>query len=129
MLFRSQADSLLLSYQGTPCLYICIYIIALLFIVHPYFQGAVLWGCSVGSTSKPDVCVLIVAQLCPTLCDPIDCNLPGSSVHGDSPGKNTGVGCHALLQGIFPTQGPNPGVLHYRWTVDCLGHQGSPSPV
>ena len=30
---------------------------------------------------------------------------PGSSVHGDSPGKNTGVGCHALLQGIFPTQG------------------------
>jgi len=38
-------------------------------------------------------------------CDPMDCSLPGSSVHGDSPGKNTGVGCHALLQGIFPTQG------------------------
>ena len=37
---------------------------------------------------------------------------PGSSVHGDSPGKNTGVGCHALLQGIFLTQGPNPGPLH-----------------
>ena len=33
---------------------------------------------------------------------------PGSSVHGDSPGKNTGVGCHALLQGIFPTQGIEP---------------------
>ena len=35
----------------------------------------------------------------------MDCSLPGSSVHGDSPGKNTGLGCHALLQGIFPTQG------------------------
>jgi len=31
--------------------------------------------------------------------------VPGSSVHGDSPGKNPGVGCHGLLQGIFPTQG------------------------
>ena len=37
-------------------------------------------------------------------------SLPGSSVHGDSPGKNTGVGCHALLQGIIPTQGSNPGL-------------------
>ena len=36
--------------------------------------------------------------------NPMDCNLPGSSVHGDSPGKNTRVGCHALLQGIFLTQ-------------------------
>ena len=40
----------------------------------------------------------------PTLCDPIAYSLPGSSVHEDSPGKNAGVGCHALLQGIFPTQ-------------------------
>ena len=39
--------------------------------------------------------------------------LPGSSVHGDSPGKNTGVGCHVLLQGIFPTQGLNPCLLHF----------------
>ena len=46
-------------------------------------------------------------QLCLTLCDPMDCSPQGSSVHGDSPGKNTGVGCHALLQGIFPTQGLN----------------------
>ena len=45
------------------------------------------------------VCVFLVAQLCPTLCDPMDCSPPGSSVHGDSPGKNTGVVCHALLQG------------------------------
>ena len=38
-------------------------------------------------------------QSCPTLCNPMDCSLPGSSVHGDSPGKNTGVGYHAPLQG------------------------------
>ena len=38
-------------------------------------------------------------------CEPIDCSPPGSSVHGNSPGRNTGVGCHALLQGILPTQG------------------------
>ena len=50
------------------------------------------------------VCACSVAHSCPTLCDPMDCSMPGPSVHGDSPGKNTGVGCHALLQGIFPTQ-------------------------
>ena len=47
----------------------------------------------------------LVAQSCPTLCDPMDCSPSGSSVLGDSPGKNAGVGCHALLQEIFPTQG------------------------
>ena len=44
----------------------------------------------------------------------------------DSPGKNTGVGCHALLQGIFPTQGSNPGLTHCRWILYLLSHQGSP---
>ena len=43
--------------------------------------------------------------------DPVSCSLPGSSVHGNSPGKNTAVGCHALLQGIFKTQGSNPHLL------------------
>ena len=38
-------------------------------------------------------------------------------VHGNSPGKNTGVGCHALLLGIFLTQGLNPHLLHYRWIL------------
>ena len=53
----------------------------------------------------PDGAMLcLVTQLCPTFCDPMDCSLPGSSVLGDSPGKNTGLGCHALLQGIFLTQ-------------------------
>ena len=43
-------------------------------------------------------------QSCPTLCNPMDCSPPGSLVHGDSPGKNTGVGYHALLQGTFTSR-------------------------
>ena len=66
------------------------------------------------------------AQPCPTLCDPIDCSPPGSSVHGDSLGKNTGMGCQALLQGIFPTQGSNPGLPHCRRILYHLSHQESP---
>ena len=58
--------------------------------------------------------VCLVAQSCSALCDPMDCSPPGSSVHGNSPGKNTREGCHALLQGIFPTQGSNPGLLRCR---------------
>ena len=68
----------------------------------------------------------LVTQWCPTLCDPMDCCLPGAFVHGDSPGKNTGVGSHAFLQGIFPTQGFNPGLSHCRWILYHLSHQGSP---
>ena len=56
----------------------------------------------------------------------MDCSLPGSSVHGDSPGKNTGVGCHAFLQGVFPTQVSKPGPPHCRWILCKLSHQGSP---
>ena len=44
----------------------------------------------------------------------------------DSPGKNTGVGCHALLQGIFPTQGSNLGLPYHRQILDPLSHQGAP---
>ena len=69
----------------------------------------------------------LVAQLCPTLCSLVNCSQPGSSVHGDSTGKNTGVGCHALLQGIFLTQGLNPGLPHCRRILYCLSHQGSPT--
>ena len=68
----------------------------------------------------------LVAQLCLTLRDPMDCSPPGSSVHGDSPGKNTRVGCHALFHGIFPTEGSNPGLPHYRWIFYHLSHQESP---
>ena len=56
----------------------------------------------------------------------MDCSPPGTFVHGDSPGRNTGVGCHAFLQGIIPTQGSNLGVLHCRWILYRLSRQGSP---
>ena len=60
-------------------------------------------------------------QSCPTLCNPVDCSPLGSSVHGDSPGKNTGVGCHALLQGIVQTQGFNSHLLSLlKWQVGSL---------
>ena len=51
---------------------------------------------------------------------------PSSSVHGDSPGKNTGMGWHALLPGIFPTQGSKPGLLNCRQILYHLSYQGSP---
>ena len=60
-----------------------------------------------------------------TLCKPTGCSPPGSSVCGDPPGKNTGMDCHALLQGISPTQGSNPGFPYCKWILDCLSHQGS----
>ena len=69
------------------------------------------------------MCVCSVTQSRPTLCDPVDCSPPVSSVHGISqdrffPGKNTGVVCHFQLQGIFLTQGLNPRLLH--WQADSL---------
>ena len=60
-----------------------------------------------------------VSQLCPTLCDPM--NYPWNSL-----GQNTGVGSLSLLQGIFPTQGLNPGLSHCRGILYELGHKGSP---
>ena len=54
---------------------------------------------------------------------------PWDCVHGDSPDKNTEVGCHALLQGIFPIQVSNPGLLHCRQIVYHLSHHGSPQDI
>ena len=55
----------------------------------------------------------------------MDRSPPGSSVHGDLLSKNTGVDCHALLQGIVPTQGSNPGLLPCRWTLYQPSYQES----
>ena len=58
---------------------------------------------------------------CPTLCDPRDCSPPCSSAHGDSSGKNTGVGCHALPQRISPVQRSNLSLLCLlNWQVGSL---------
>ena len=62
----------------------------------------------------------LVAQSCLTLFDPMDCSPTGFSDHEDFPGKNTGVVCYALLQGIFLTQGLNLSLLwllHCRWIL------------
>ena len=75
----------------------------------------------------PSLAVSEAAQLCPTLCDPVDCRSPGSSVHGILQARITGVGCHFLLQGFFPTQGSNSGLPHCRPTFYPLSHQGSQS--
>ena len=47
-------------------------------------------------------------------------------LHGDSPGKNTRLGCHAILQEISPIQGLGPGLPHCRWILYHLSHHGSP---
>jgi len=73
-------------------------------------QGLVL-SCSVMSDSLRSQGLWLTRLLCPW----------------DSPGKNTGVGCHVLLQGIFPTQGLNPDLPHCGWILYHLSHQGSPS--
>ena len=64
----------------------------------------------------------LVALSCPTLCNPMDCSSPSSSVHGDSPGKITGVDWHALLQGIIPTQGSNLHLLLLLYSWQILYH-------
>ena len=75
--------------------------------------------------SDPFTVLCLVAQSCLTLwshgLQPFRLLYPW-----DSPGKNTGVGCQALLQEIFPTQGSNPGLLHFRQILYDLSHKGSP---
>ena len=66
--------------------------------------------------------VCLVAQLCPILWDPMDCSHTSLLSSCDFPGKNTGVGCHPLLQGILPTQGWNPGLQHCRQILYHLSH-------
>ena len=68
-----------------------------------------------------------VCALCPALCNPIHCKPTRLLCPSDSPGQNTGVGCHFLLQWIFPTQGSSPDLLHCRKILYCLSHQRSPT--
>ena len=68
-----------------------------------------------------------IAQSHLTFCDPIAYSPPRLLCPWGSPGKNTGVGCHSLLQGILLTQGSNLGFLHCRQILYHLIYQGNPS--
>ena len=59
----------------------------------------------------------------------MDCSLPGSSVHGNFPGKSTGVGCHFLLQGIFPDPETEPGSPAFQGDALTSVPPGSPLDV
>ena len=67
----------------------------------------------------------LVAQACPTLSDPMDCSLPGSSVHGILQARILEWVASLFSRGLFPTQGSNPGVLPCRWILYYPSHQGS----
>ena len=71
-------------------------------------------------------CAVLSRSVVSNSCDPVDYNPEDSSVHEDSPGKKTGVGCPALLQAIFPTQGSNPGVPHCRQIFSLFEPPGKP---
>ena len=114
---------LLLSWLALQLDFSIPFLISILLAVH--------WASWMGEFMSHQICgvfsiACLVTQSCLTVCDPKDCSPPGSSVHGDSPGMDTGVGCHVLLQGIFPTQGSNPGLSHCRQIFYCLSHQWSP---
>ena len=66
---------------------------------------------------------VLVAQSCLTFCNPVNCSPTKLLCPWDSPGKNTGVGSHSLLQGIFPTQGWDLGLLHCRQILYRLSHR------
>ena len=66
-----------------------------------------------------------VTQLCLTLCDPVDCNLPGFSIHGVFQARVLEWVAISCLQGIFSTQESNPSLPHCRQMLYYLSHQGS----
>ena len=75
------------------------------------------------------LCVCVCVCVCVSVSDSLQANgLQPSRLlcPWNSPGKNTGVGCHSILQGIFPTQGLISGLLHCRMILYRLSHQGSP---
>ena len=90
----------------------------------PFLDLLVCWSpclsCCLHGMYGIGYCECLYAQSCPTLCSPLDCSPPGSSVPWNVPSKNTGVGCHFLFQGIFLTRGSN---LHL--CVFCIHHLAS----
>ena len=84
------------------------------------FQALIL---EMGINWKKKLIKVLVSELCLTLCYCMDC----SFCQWNSPGKNTEVDSHSLPQGIFPTQGSNLCLLHCKWILYSLSHQGSPA--
>ena len=85
---------------------------------------------SLRAINKMCVCVCVcvyVTQSCPTVLRPHRLWPARLLCPWNSPGENTRVGCHFLLQGIYPSQGLKPSLLHYRQMLYCLSCQGSPS--
>ena len=79
-----------------------------------------------GSECQVKLHACSVTQLCLTLCNPMNCNPPASSVLWDFPGKNTGVSCQFLLQGVFVTQGSDWRLVHSQAHSLPQYHLGSP---
>ena len=70
------------------------------------------------------LCAVLSRSSCVTLCSPMDSTCQDS--HGDSPDQNSRGGCHALFQGVFPSQGSNPGLPPCKWILYQLSRQGRP---
>ena len=90
------------------------------------------WGLSGGQReSTQEQCwqlmLVLATQSCPTHCDSMDCSPPGSSVLGILQARTLEWVAMPSSRGIFPAQGLNPGLLHHRWILYRLSHQGSPS--
>ena len=86
-----------------------------------------MWWSVYQGTVRPEGKKVKLLKSCPTLCDPLGCSLPHSSVHGIFQARILEWGCHFLLQGIFPTQGSNLGLLCYGQMLYRLSYQGSPT--
>ena len=69
---------------------------------------------------------VLIAQSCLTLCDPLDCRLPGSSVHAILQARILEWVAIPFSRGIFLTKGSNPGLLHCKQSPHCLSLQRSP---
>ena len=83
-------------------------------------------GASPSCEKKKKKVKVLVTWLCLTLCNPMDCSPSGFSAHGILQARTLEWGATPLLQGIFLTQGLNLGLLHCRWILYCLSHEGSP---
>ena len=83
--------------------------------IHGIFQARVLeWGAIEIDAALIVVVIWLISHV-RLFCNLMDCSLPGSSVHGIFQGKNTGVGCHFLLQGIFQPRNQTH--------ISCMGRQ------